>query len=57
MTMNVYTIIARIFDCDDLRKAETVKVHQEAWNLRQAFDIAEAKLLKEHPNHHIELST
>jgi hypothetical protein len=54
--MNVYTIIARIFDRDDLRKAETVEVDQLAWNLSAAFSQAEKQLAKSHPNHHIELS-
>jgi hypothetical protein len=54
--MNVYTIKARIINCDNKLDKTSVEVEEVAFNLMQAFGKAEKNLQAKYPNHSIELS-
>ena len=54
--MNVYTIKARITNCDNLLDTTSVEVEEVAFNLMQAFGKAETSLKAKYPNHSIEMS-
>ena len=54
--MNVYTIKARITNCDNKLERTSVEVEEVAFNLMQAFGKAETTLQAQYPNHSIELS-
>jgi hypothetical protein len=56
LMLNVYTFHSILVDKNDRRMREEVKHNQEATNLNQAWDRAEAHFAEKHPDKEVTLS-
>ena len=48
--LNVYTFHATLTSKSDLRDRKEVKLNQEGLSLSQAWDLAEKRVVREHPD-------